>query len=67
MTQAFIILVKVEETALDPRQGEHISATIRELHRSTNRAQSSICNIYQVKDPVKLDEWERNLKKENKL
>ena len=61
MTQAFIILVKVEETKLDPRKGQHIAATIKELHGATG------AHIYQVKDPAKLDEWEKQLKQENKL
>ena len=66
MTQAFIIVLRIDENKLDPKRGQHIEATIKELHRSASKADSS-CNIYQVKDPVKLVEWENNLKVANGL
>lgn len=66
MTQAFIILVRVEEGRLDEWRGRRIEAAIKELHESANKAPSS-CHIYQVKHPKALNEWERQLKMENVL
>ena len=66
MTQAFIILVRVDEIKLDPSQGWRIEAAIKELHESGNKAPST-CHIYQVKNPATLTEWEHRLKKENAL
>lgn len=66
MTQAFIILVWVEEDRLDEWQGRRIEAAIKVLHEAANKPPSS-CHIYQVKNPASLVEWERRLKKENAL
>jgi hypothetical protein len=66
MTQAFIILVRVEEDRLDDWQDRRIEAAIKELHEAANKPPSS-CHIYQVKNPKALNEWERQLKRENVL
>lgn len=66
MTQAFIILVTVDETKLDVWEGRRIQAAIEELNSSANKPPSS-CHIYRVKHPKALNEWERQLKRENVL
>ena len=66
MTQAFIILVTVDETNLDVWEGRRIQAAIEELNSSANKPPTT-CHIYRVKNPSSLVEWERRLKKENAL
>ena len=66
MTQAFIVLVTVDETKLDVWEGRRIEAAIKELNEAANKPPTT-CHIYQVKNPATLAEWEQKLKKENAL
>lgn len=66
MTQAFILLVRIEGDRPDEWWGRRIESAIKELHEAANKYPSS-CHIYQVKNPKSLNDWERQLKRENAL